>query len=308
MSGDRPIIIIRRKKAAHGHHGGAWKIAFADFMTAMMAFFLVMWILSSSSAETRVAVGEYFSTPLLVAMAGGDRSHASDSAIPGGGPDPTHIDGERARIDFRERNRTSDEQERLRNLEQRIEQAIEADPALNEVREQIRMDLTPEGLRIQLVDTASRPMFEVGSARVAPYMRSVLRTIAPLLNELPNNIQIVGHTDNRPYPGGDAGYGNWELSSERANASRSELVAGGLALAKLLRIAGMADRIPLEDVGADDPMNRRIEVIVLDQRTAGAIRRQSTYVIDDAPVAGRARPAAVTPPSAAPVEPTPTPE
>ena len=305
MSGDRPIIIIRRKKAAHGHHGGAWKIAFADFMTAMMAFFLVMWILASSSKETRVAIGEYFSTPLLVAMAGGDKSSASDSAIPGGGDDPSHVEGARARIDVRERTRPSDEQARLQNLEKRIESAIEADPVLRDLRAQIRMDLTPEGLRIQLVDTEQRPMFEVGSARVAPYMRSMLQTIAPLLNELPNSIQIVGHTDSRPYPGGEAGYGNWELSSERANASRRELVTAGLALDKLLRVAGMADRIPFDDSDPQDPMNRRIAVIVLDKRTAAAIMQQSSFALDPEEAAESAPAAAEPAASAAPASPQP---
>ncbi|MCQ4347273.1 flagellar motor protein MotB [Pseudomonas stutzeri] len=277
---DRPIIIVRRKKVSHGHHGGAWKIAFADFMTAMMAFFLVMWILASSDEKTQQAVAEYFSTPLLVAMAGGNKSTASNSAIPGGGPDPMHADGERMRVDIRERTRSSDEQARLQNLKERIESTIEADPVLRELKEQIRTDLTPEGLRIQLIDSEQRPMFEVGSARVAPYLSNLLRTIAPLLNELPNSIQITGHTDSRPYPGGEAGYGNWELSSERANASRRELVAGGLALSKLLRVAGMADRIPYDDSDPHDPMNRRIAVIVLDKRTAAGILQQSSYALD----------------------------
>ncbi|SDS01509.1 flagellar motor protein MotB [Pseudomonas oryzae] len=280
---DRPIIIVRRKKVAHGHHGGAWKIAFADFMTAMMAFFLVMWILASSDEKTRQSVAEYFSTPLVVAMAGGDKPTASDSAIPGGGPDPTHAEGERMRIDLREKTRSSDEQARLQDLKKRIEAVIENDPALRELREQIRLELTPEGLRIQLVDTESRPMFEVGSARVAPYLRSLLRTIAPMLNELPNSIQITGHTDSRPYPGGEVGYGNWELSSERANASRRELVAGGLSLDKLLRVAGMADRVPFEGAGPHDPMNRRIAVIVLDSRTAAAILEQSSFTPEAEP-------------------------
>ena len=277
---DRPIIIIRRKKAAHGHHGGAWKIAFADFMTAMMAFFLVMWILSSSSKETRQAVADYFSTPMLVAMAGGNKESASTSAIPGGGPDPTHAEGDRLRIELRQKTRSSDEQTRLQNLKKRIESTIEADPVLRELRSQIRMDLTPEGLRIQLVDTDQRPMFEVGSSKVAPYMRNLLRTLAPMLNELPNSIQITGHTDNRRYPSGEVGYSNWELSSDRANASRRELVGGGLAMEKLLRVAGMSDRILFDGAQPSDAVNRRIAIIVLDKRTAAAIMHQQTFAVD----------------------------
>ncbi|MFB8828966.1 flagellar motor protein MotB [Azotobacter sp. CWF10] len=168
---DRPVIIIRRKKkGGHGHHGGAWKIAFADFMTALMALFLVLWTLASASDEHRIAVAEYFRTPLLVAMAGGDRDGASQSVIPGGGPDPTFAEGERARIDLRQEQRRIDELERkrLRELEERLEAAINIDPLLKDLRDQILVDLTPEGLRIQLVDTEQRPMFEIGSARVAP--------------------------------------------------------------------------------------------------------------------------------------------
>ena len=136
--GDKRPIVIRRKKVVHAHHGGAWKIALADFMTALMAFFLVLWLLSVSSEETRRGVAEYFSTPLVTAMTGGDRS-GSTSVIPGGGPDPTHSDGERARIDTLQRTRpSSEDQRRLRNVQQRIERAIERDPELRQLRNQMR--------------------------------------------------------------------------------------------------------------------------------------------------------------------------
>lgn len=294
--GERPIIIVRRKKVVHAHHGGAWKIAFADFMTALMALFLVLWILSSSSQEQRVAVAEYFRTPLLVAMAGGDRNSASVNVIPGGGPDPTFAEGELSRIDPRQEQRFAEERKRLQNLKSRIERAIELSPTLKELKDQIRMDLTLEGLRVQLVDSEQRPMFEVGSARVAPYMRALLQTLAPMLNELPNNIQISGHTDSLPYAGGEAGYSNWDLSAERANASRRELVAGGLALEKLLRVSGMADRLPLDGVPADDPVNRRITVIVLDSTAAKAILDQGERQL--APAASSGPPSEVQAPPA----------
>lgn len=267
----RPIIIVRRKKVVHGHHGGAWKIAFADFMTALMALFLVLWVLSSSSPEQKQAVAEYFRTPLVVAMSGGDRSTASTSAIPGGGPDPSFSEGERDRIDPREQQLLAEERERMSDLEERIEAVISNDPLLRELREQILIEATQEGLRIQLVDTEQRPMFELGSERVAPYMRNLLRTLAPMLNELPNRIQISGHTDSVPYAGGEAGYSNWELSADRAGASRRELIAGGLAPEKLLRVSGMADRIIFEGAEPTDARNRRITVVVLNNRTAEAI-------------------------------------
>ncbi|WP_447554890.1 flagellar motor protein MotB [Vreelandella sp. EE22] len=272
---DKRPIVIRRKKVVHAHHGGAWKIALADFMTALMALFLVLWILSVASDEQRQGVAEYFSAPLVTAVTGGDRS-GSTRVIPGGGPDPTHTDGERARIDVMQHTRPSLEERRFFNdLQERIERAIEQDPELRQLRSQMRFDLTREGLRIQLLDTDQRPMFELGSDQVASYMRSLLRTMAPLLNELPNDLSISGHTDSVPYAGGYRGYSNWELSNDRANASRRELVAGGLDPDQLLRVSGFADRVLLPDTTPTDPRNRRIELVVLLPEIAEAIRNPS---------------------------------
>lgn len=273
MTPNRRPIIIRRKKVIHRHHGGSWKIALADFMTALMALFLVMWILSQAGQEQREAVSEYFRTPLLTAITGGDGSAQSTSVIPGGGPDPVHSDGERARIDLRTQTRPSEQQRRaFRDLQQRIETAIDADPDLRQLRQQLRFDMTPEGLRIQLHDTEQRPMFSLGSDRVEPYMRDLLRTMAPLLNELPNDLSISGHTDSLAYLNGYRGYSNWELSSDRANASRRELVFGGLNPAKLLRVSGFADRVVMPETEASDPANRRIELLVLFPQVADRIR------------------------------------
>ncbi|MDW7745269.1 flagellar motor protein MotB [Halomonas sp.] len=277
MSNDRRPIIIRRKKVVHQHHGGSWKIALADFMTALMALFLVMWILSQSTPTQREAVGEYFRTPLVTAITGGDGQAQSENVIPGGGPDPTHAEGERARIDLRQQTRPSDVQRRaFRDLQQRIETAINADPDLRQLRQQLRFEMTPEGLRIQLLDTDQRPMFDLGSNQIAPYMRDLLQTIAPLLNELDNDLSISGHTDNLAYLTGYRGYSNWELSSDRANASRRELVAGGLDPNKLLRVSGFADRVPMPETDASDPINRRIELLVLFDEVAQRIRRPGT--------------------------------
>jgi len=277
MSNDRRPIIIRRKKVVHQHHGGSWKIALADFMTALMALFLVMWILSQSTPTQREAVGEYFRTPLVTAITGGDGQAQSENVIPGGGPDPTHAEGERARIDLRQQTRPSDVQRRaFRDLQQRIETAINADPDLRQLRQQLRFEMTPEGLRIQLLDTDKRPMFDLGSNQIAPYMRDLLQTIAPLLNELENDLSISGHTDNLAYLTGYRGYSNWELSSDRANASRRELVAGGLDPNKLLRVSGFADRVTMPETDASDPINRRIELLVLFDEVAQRIRRPGT--------------------------------
>jgi len=273
-AGDRRPIVIRRKKVVHKHHGGSWKIALADFMTALMALFLVMWILSVASPEQREGVAEYFRTPLVTAITGGDGVAQTRSVIPGGGPDPVYSEGERARLDMRAQTRPSDVQRRFfMDLQRRIESALQADPELRDLGSQLRFEMTREGLRIQLLDTEQRPMFDVGSDRVAPYMRNLLRTMAPLLNELDNDLSIGGHTDSTPYAGGYRGYSNWELSSDRANASRRELVAGGLDSAKLLRVSGFADRVTLPDLDPRDPANRRIELLVLYPDMSEQIRR-----------------------------------
>ncbi|MBR9881668.1 MAG: flagellar motor protein MotB [Gammaproteobacteria bacterium] len=272
----RPII-IRRKKVVHRHHGGSWKIALADFMTALMALFLVMWILSSASRETREGVADYFSMPLLAAMTNGDSVAMSPQVIPGGGPDVTSQQGERMRIDLKRQTRPSEQQRRaFRDLQQRIELAIQQDPSLRGLRDQLRFDMTQEGLRIQLLDDEQRPMFALGSDRVAPYLRNLLRTMAPLLNDLPNDLSISGHTDSLAYLNGRGGYSNWELSSDRANASRRELLDGGLEGDKLLRVAGLADQVVMPGTDADDPINRRIELVVLFPSVAELIRHPGT--------------------------------
>ncbi|EPC04270.1 hypothetical protein L861_02835 [Litchfieldella anticariensis FP35 = DSM 16096] len=271
MSQNSRPIIIKRKKVVKGHYGGAWKIALADFMTALMALFLVLWLLSTASQEQLEGVAEYFRTPLASAVVGGNKTTGSTSAIPGGGPDPVHTDGERMRIDLRSETRPSDEQRSFINLQRRLESLIEGDPQLRDMKAQMRFDMTPEGLRIQLVDTEQRPMFELGSDHVEPYMRDLLRAIAPILNEMPNSLSISGHTDDIPYAGGERGYSNWELSTDRANASRRELVAGGLDADKLLRVAGLGARVPLAATDPGAPVNRRIAVVVLDRRAARQI-------------------------------------
>ena len=272
MSEGRRPVIIRRKKVINAHHGGSWKIALADFMTAMMALFLVLWLLATSSKAELEGVAEYFRTPLLVAMAGGDKPTASTSPIPGGGTDPVHMTGEEARIDLRQQTRPADIQRSFMDLQRRIEKAMQADPVLREIRSQLRMYLVPEGLLIQLVDSDQTAMFQIGSEKMEPYMSHLLRTLAPLLNELPNRLSISGHTDNLPYPGGNKGYSNWELSSNRANASRRELMAGGLDDRKLVRVVGMADQVPMPFSNPSDPVNRRIELMVLDDHATAQIR------------------------------------
>jgi Flagellar motor protein len=274
-------VVIRRKKAHHGpHYGGSWKIAYADFITAMMAFFLVMWLLSIIPRENLKGIAEYFRMPLAVALTTGPNNSANTSAVPGGGADPTRNDGDVRRADgnrVRPQETDSERRDRIRleNLKRKLDNLIETNPVLKAFRPQLLLDITSEGLRIQIIDNQNRPMFATGSATVQPYMRDILRELGPLLNELPNRISIAGHTDAVQYARGERAYSNWELSADRANASRQELVAGGLQEGKVMRIMGLASSMSLVK---DDPyaaVNRRISLVVLNERTQRRIEEEN---------------------------------
>ena len=270
----QPIIIKRIKKTAHAAHGGAWKIAYADFMTAMMAFFLLMWLLGSTAQGELQGLADYFNTPLKVAMAGGAGSGSSASIITGGGSDLSKKSGQTRKSDA-ERNRqkmspdqaraavAKQDEIRIKALQSKIDAIITNTPRLNEYRSQIRIDLTPDGLQIQIVDDQNRPMFDSGSAIVKPYMRDILRDIGAALVEVENRISLAGHTDSAAYGKGDRGYSNWELSADRANASRRELVVAGMPDSKISRVVGLAASDLLEPDNPRAPANRRITITIL---------------------------------------------
>src|SRR5919197_5936367 len=208
MTGEQkpPIVVKRIRKVSHGHHGGAWKIAYADFVTAMMAFFLLMWLLGSTTKGDLQGIAEYFKTPLKVALAGGSGSGDSSSVIQGGGMDLSRTNGQIKKGEKPPAKKTINLQAaqaeierlelvRLRELKGRLDAAIEASPTLRAFRNQIKVELTPEGLRIQVVDEQNRPMFDIGSAMLKDYTRDILREIAKVLNDVPNRISLSGHTD-----------------------------------------------------------------------------------------------------------------
>jgi chemotaxis protein MotB len=278
-----PIIIKRVKKVEGGHHGGAWKIAYADFVTAMMAFFLLMWLLGSTAEGDRKGIAEYFQTPLRVAMAGGSGSGDASSVIDGGGEDLTRSAGQVRRADEPAKRQTINlqaaraelrrqEAERLEGLKQRFEQAIESNEKLAPFKSQIRLAITAEGLQVTVVDEQNRPMFDTGGADIKSYTRDVMRAIGGLLNDVDNAISLAGHTDAVQYAGGERGYSNWELSTDRANASRRELVAGGMKENKVLRVVGLGSSLPLDSADPLNPMNRRISLVVLNDKTERQIR------------------------------------
>ena len=268
------IVIKKIKKGGHGHHGGAWKIAYADFVTAMMAFFLLMWLLGSTTKGDLKGIADYFQSPLQVAMMGGSGSGDATSLIQGGGPSLTQqtgqvkngdVESDRKRRAQERAERAKRERAQMEALKAKLDAALLANPKIAEMRHQIRIEITPDGLRIQIVDDFNRPMFALGGAQVQPYMRDLLQEIGKVLNEVDNKVALSGHTDAAPYAGGERGYSNWELSADRANASRRELIAGGMAGDKVMRVVGLADSSLLNKDNPRDPLNRRISIIVMNK-------------------------------------------
>jgi chemotaxis protein MotB len=285
--GLRPIIVKKIKKANHAPHGGAWKIAYADFVTAMMAFFLLMWLLGSTSKGDLQGIAEYFRTPLRIAMFGGEGSGASSTVIPGGGRDLTQTEGQmnNARSSSsadakRAALRAVEQQERnrLREVKTRLEEAIASNPTLQQFKNQLLLDITTEGLRIQIVDEKNRPMFAMSSAQLQPHTRTILREIGKVLNDVPNKISLSGHTDATAYSSGEKSYSNWELSADRANASRRELIAGGMDEAKVMRVVGLASAVLLDKEDPFNPVNRRISIIVMNKKTEQSVEKEDSAV------------------------------
>ncbi|RMH83649.1 motility protein MotB [Pseudomonas sp. AOB-7] len=298
MENNQPIIVKRGKKRAGGHHGGAWKIAFADFATAMMAFFLVMWLMSSATPEQKKAISGYFQDPI------GFTESASPHAIDlGGTPTPAPertlnpeiqdlTDSQDVEIDADQVETLADklERERLELLLQELQNKVDENPELQRFKDQILFEITQDGLRIQIMDAENRPMFALGSAELQPYFEDILLAMADTIRTVPNKISVSGHTDAKPFVGrGD--FGNWELSANRANAARRTLIAGGYADEQVARVVGYASSALFDRDDPFNPVNRRIDIIVLTKKAQRAIEGEQGS--DEAPPApAEAAPAA----------------
>lgn len=291
MSDDvRPIVVKRIKKVAGGHHGGAWKIAYADFVTAMMAFFLLMWLLGSTASGDLKGIADFFQNPLKVSMQGGSGAGDATSVLKGGGKDLTSSSGQAKKGEIEQKKKGAtlreakaeqlkqefEQRERmtLNALKQGIEKLIDANPSLRQFRNQLLLDVTAEGLRIQIIDEKNRPMFDSSSAELKPYSKLILREIGKALNAVPNKVSFSGHTDAAQFVGGEKGFSNWELSASRANASRREMVAGGMDENKVLRVVGLSSTVLFEKNDPLSPANRRINIVVLNKRTEEAMLQE----------------------------------
>jgi chemotaxis protein MotB len=315
----RAIIIRREEVVEGGHHGGAWKVAYADFVTAMMAFFLLMWLLNATTEEQKRGLADYFSpnshlsqtTSGIGAPFGGSAPNAdgallsdrgaiqltrtqpypaidddeetgdtpaqvTPSKTPGTTPTPSMREAAQPRPEAPVQPRPAEEdvQKEIERREKRdferaaqqMREAVANDPALADVAKQLAIDITPEGMRIQLLDADRTPMFSTGSAALNDRARAMLSRVAPILLRLPEPVAIAGHTDATPYRGGERS--NWDLSAERANTTRRLLVDAGLPEARIRSVTGHADRDPLIPTDANAPANRRIAIVLLRDRPA----------------------------------------
>ncbi|CAA9889757.1 protein that enables flagellar motor rotation [Candidatus Methylobacter favarea] len=284
---DQPVIIKKIKKnKGHEHHGGAWKLAYADFVTAMMAFFLLMWLVGTTDETTKRGIAEYFQDPDKVTLLEETNGGARTSLIQGGGADLAAqeqgqvnkgqiTETEEQRLEDIEKQAEQTDLQQLELLKKKIQSMINANSNLAEFKDQIKLETTQEGLRVQIIDNKNTPMFKIASAETEPDVRLILRKLAPVINELPNKITINGHTDALSFPANQTGYTNWELSSDRANAARYELNQGGLAEQKILRVSGLSSSIPYNPKDALDPMNRRISIIVMNKKTEQQILEEA---------------------------------
>jgi len=277
----QPIVINKKVKKGgdHGHHGGAWKVAYADFVTAMMAFFLLLWLLSTTTVEQRAGIGDYFTptTSLAPGASGaggilaGQTVSDSGAKIGEGGTPSVVVElsppAKQASEKDIEELAAKREQESFDEAVEALNKAITDSPELSDLKDNIQVDMTSEGMRIQIVDREGEALFQAGSADMTSRTRELLDQIAKVVSELPNTISISGHTDASPFNRGN--YSNWELSSDRANASRRELVSAGIDPTRIVQVVGKADQEPFIEEDPFLPQNRRVSIVL--RRTSAVL-------------------------------------
>jgi len=288
VDNNQPIIVKRISRKADGHHGGSWKIAFADFAVAMMAFFLVMWLLASATPEQLKMISGYFNDP--VGFSEGGSPFAIDlGGSPTVAPQRTlneQSDADLQTLDSQSIMSLAEEVERLELdlLLQELQNKIDQEPVLQRFKDQILLEITQDGLRIQIVDAENRPMFASGSAQLQSYFEGILLALSDTIARVPKKISISGHTDAKPFVG-RRDYGNWELSSDRANAARRTLLAAGYPEAQVARVVGFADSALFDRADPFNPVNRRIDIVVLNKRAEEQLYEgQQPEEVDQPPV------------------------
>jgi chemotaxis protein MotB len=292
-SSDKKVPLIIKKieeEAEGGHHGGAWKVAYADFVTAMMAFFLLLWLLGSTTSEKRRGIADYFSGVAVSKAESGAGGVLGGVTVGVSGPLvnrdaeirppapvreapnlpnlPDVADGDptaRAAADLGEleRQKEQEEQREFKEAADAIRQAIQSNPELQPLAKNLMIDQTPEGMRIQIVDQEGQSMFPLGGAQMYDPMRKLLRLVVKAVGPLPNKVSIRGHTDATPYANDPNG--NWDLSAQRANATLRTMIGAGLAARQVQDVVGKADIDPLFPQNPLDPRNRRMSIILLKQ-------------------------------------------
>ena len=281
----QPIVIKRVKKGGHAHHGGAWKVAYADFVTAMMALFLLLWLLNVTTEEQKEGLAAFFIDPTHPTIS---RSESGSDGVLGGTsastvgamseivsppipPEPTTRDTpdqmtnqEMKQVSQNqfEKLKQEQEQEDFEKIKRQIEDAISKDPELRELSKNLLVDMTTEGLRIQIVDQQGEPMFPSGSAKMFTKTQKLMSLVAKIVKNTPNDISIRGHTDGKPFRG-NGGYSNWELSADRANASRRALIDNGVNPSKIANVVGKSDTDHINKDNPLDSKNRRISIVLI---------------------------------------------
>ncbi len=252
MSDQKGKIIIKRvKKISAGAHGGAWKVAYADFVTAMMAFFLLLWLLSMASDEKRAKLSTYFKDFSLFEKSGTSFMDQSSEVF--------NERGQAKSMTQKEQQGNTPTKGQAEAFKDTVKEAVEA--KLGDIKDQVMVDVFEGGVRIQLVDKAGKPMFELGSHKPTPLASRIMEVLGEQIKPMPNSVSVEGHTDSLSYK--SSAYSNWELSTERALAARKQLETYGLDPKRLTRVAGYADTVPFVMEDPEDPRNRRISIILL---------------------------------------------